>query len=141
MSKPVSFLALVLSLWLVVAPCRLLEAAAQEPPKGSVDQALACKSPVELVGASLQHVADSLADRHSINVVLDARALGEVGVPADAPITITLRNATLHTALELMLSQLDLTISVKGDVLLITTRPRHVPFRGKGKHGVEEEDR
>ena len=95
MSKPVPFLALVLSLWLAAAPCRVLEAAAEEPPKGSVGQALACKSPVELV----------------------------------------------RTSLQLMLSQLDLTISVKDDVLLITTRPRQVPFRGAEKHGSEEEDR
>jgi len=121
MSRPAPFLAVALLLAMAGASGRESSAAEQAPPKGLVNEALARRMWLEFVDAPLKDVADYLSSEHSINVVLDERALDDVGIDTAAPVTIALRKATLGTALRLMLSQLHLTFIVEDDVLLITT--------------------
>lgn len=121
MSQPAPLLAIALLLAIAGAPARESTAAAQDPPKASVNEALTRGMWLEFVDTPLKDVADYLISEHSINVVLDERALADVGIDATATVTIALRKATLGTALRLMLSQLDLTFIVEDDLLLITT--------------------
>ncbi len=62
-----------------------------------------------------------LADLHKIEIQLDQRALDEVGIPPDTPITMCLTGVSLESALNLILRQHDLTWIVWDEVLLITT--------------------
>jgi hypothetical protein len=54
--------------------------------------------------------------------VLDNRALSDEGLDADTPVTQTLKNIRLRSALRLLLEQLDLTYVVRDGYLLITTK-------------------
>jgi len=123
MSRPGLFLALVVCVVLAGSHSQLT-VAGEQPPPASVSEALAAPSRLEFVETSLGQIADFLANRHSINVVLDVRALRDIGLGAETPVTFALRNASLETALGLMLARCGLTFSVEENVLLITTPER-----------------
>ena len=76
---------------------------------------------LEFQDAPLSEVVDFLRTEYQIPIVLDNRALDDVGIPLDDPITINLRNIKLESALNLMLRQLDLTYIIRDEVLLITS--------------------
>jgi len=77
---------------------------------------------LDFVETPLAEVVMFLQDLHQIPVKLDATALENAGVADDTPITNTLREVSLHTALRQVLEPLDLTYLVAGEVLMITTR-------------------
>jgi len=104
-------------------------AAAAEPhtiraPRSSeaaIHRALRKPIAVEFNKTPLAEVADYFEGFLKVNVVLDRRALEDVGFGVDTPITFRLSSVTARTALELMLRELDLTWMAADDVLLITT--------------------
>ncbi|HVW36044.1 MAG TPA: hypothetical protein VHB99_02025, partial [Pirellulales bacterium] len=59
--------------------------------------------------------------KHDLQILLDSSALSDEGVGMDAPVTQTLKNIRLRSALRLILKQLDLTYVVGDAYLLITT--------------------
>jgi hypothetical protein len=90
-----------------------------------IDKAL--RSPLNATGLDysdtpLKEVADQLSTDYNIPVQLDKPALEEAGVGTDAPVTISLHNITLRSALRLMLKQAGLTYIIQDEVLLITTK-------------------
>jgi hypothetical protein len=76
---------------------------------------------LEFIERPLLDVAAEVQDMHGVQVHVDQRALDDVGIPSDTPITFALASIPLRSALELMLDQLDLTWAIRSDVLLITT--------------------
>ncbi|MHC4404138.1 MAG: hypothetical protein ACYTG0_31170, partial [Planctomycetota bacterium] len=64
------------------------------------------------IDTPLQDVADTLKDLHEIEIQLDERALQDVGIATDAPVTVDLKGISLRSALRLMLRQMDLTCVV-----------------------------
>lgn len=88
-----------------------------------IQEALASQitAPMEFVDAHLQEVVHLLQDEYSIPIELDLRALDDIGIGPEEPITINSRNVRLRSALRRLLDQLDLTYTVKDEVLLITT--------------------
>ncbi|MGA7702882.1 MAG: hypothetical protein WCB27_25085, partial [Thermoguttaceae bacterium] len=93
--------------------------------KGSAEKRIddALKSPTEVVfvEAPLTEVLDYLKDRHKIEIQIDTRALEDVGIGTDSPVTVDLKGISLRSALRLMLKKLNLTYLVDNEVLLITT--------------------
>ncbi|NQT12542.1 MAG: VWA domain-containing protein, partial [Planctomycetes bacterium] len=93
--------------------------------QGGAEQRIAAelKAPTELqfIETPLQDVMETLKDYHEIEIQIDQRALDDVGVPADTPITKDLKGISLRSALRLMLRELDLTYVIEDEVLLITT--------------------
>jgi hypothetical protein len=85
-----------------------------------IEAALVAKSVAEFADTPLADVVEFLKDRHNIPVLLDARALDDVGIGSDTPITIAARDLTLEKLLERMLGALDLTWVVRNEVLMIT---------------------
>jgi len=69
----------------------------------------------------LAEVVDYLKDFHKIEIQIHERALEDVGIGSDTPITRHLKGITLRSALRLMLKELDLTYIIRDEVLLITT--------------------
>jgi hypothetical protein len=69
----------------------------------------------------LEDAARYISDLHDIPVILDRRSLKELGITADSPITLSLKNVSLRSALRLMLRDLDLTYMVRDEVLQITS--------------------
>ena len=79
------------------------------PAGKRITQALSEATALEFIETPLQDVIDYLKDRHGIEIQLDCRALDDVGVPSDTPITKALRGVSLRSGLRLMLADLDLT--------------------------------
>ena len=86
-----------------------------------IEEALAAKTTLEFVEAPLQDVVDYLKSLHEIPIVLDRRALDDVGIGTDSPITVNLKDISLESVLKLTLRELDLTWTIRHEVLLITT--------------------
>lgn len=71
--------------------------------------------------APLSDVAEYMSDQHGVPVLIDVRALDDVGLGTDTPVTVSLSGISLRSALRLMLKELDLTYVAKDEVLMITT--------------------
>jgi hypothetical protein len=106
--------------------------AAEQPlPAGGnevlIEQALATPTQMEFTDQPLTDVLDYLADYHSqkvghpFQIKLDNKALTDAGIAKDTPVTTNLKGISLRSALNLMLRDLNLTWTIKDEVLLITT--------------------
>lgn len=69
----------------------------------------------------LGDVVAELKDRHKIEIQLDTAALDAAGVTSDTPVTIDVAGLPLGEALDLMLKQLELSFTIRDEVLLVTT--------------------
>ena len=58
----------------------------------------------------LKDVVEQLKSQHGIEIQLDTKALGELNITADLPITKTLGGISLRSALRLMLAEHDLEL-------------------------------
>ena len=72
----------------------------------------------------LPKVIEFIRDKHHMPVLLDAKAVADMGVKADEPITISVADIPLRSAIELALSDLGLTWMIGHDVLLITSQEK-----------------
>lgn len=76
---------------------------------------------LEFVDAPLAEVVDFLQSEYNIPIVIDSRALEDLGLSSDDPVTVSARNIKLESALNLLLRQLELTYLVRDEVLQITS--------------------
>lgn len=93
------------------------------PTEQKIAAALAKDTQLEFIETPLQDVIDFFKDFHQIEIQIDQRALDDVGIGTDTPITRNLKGISLRTALRLLLRDLDLTYTTVDGVLLITTPP------------------
>ncbi|MEZ6075139.1 MAG: hypothetical protein R3C56_05550 [Pirellulaceae bacterium] len=70
----------------------------------------------------LQQVMDGLADDCNIAALIDESGLQSVGIEIDQPITLALPPTPLYQVLDYILSPLELSYRVDGDVLLVSSR-------------------
>lgn len=89
--------------------------------KEAIQKALAEPVDLEFIETPLSDVVDFLQDRHRIMIQINKRALDDVGIGTDTPITKKLQGISLRSALRLILRELDLTYIIDNEVLLITT--------------------
>ncbi|MEZ6119038.1 MAG: sigma-70 family RNA polymerase sigma factor [Pirellulaceae bacterium] len=83
------------------------------------------------VDLTLAEVVAYLERLHEIEIFLDKRELEAIGVTSDTPVTCELDGIRLKSALQLMLSELDLGYEVRHDVLVITSKEKaRPPFSG-----------
>ena len=76
---------------------------------------------IDAVEEPLTDLAAALSETSSIPIVIDRRALEEIGLSAEEPVSISLKNITLRSALRLLLRDLDLTYMIGDEVMQITT--------------------
>ena len=86
-----------------------------------IEQALAGAASFEFVETPLVDVVRYIEQEHQIPTLIDKRALDDVGLGSDTPVTISVENISLRSALRLMLKELDLTYVLRDEVLKITT--------------------
>ncbi|MGV3485042.1 MAG: hypothetical protein ACO1RT_11550, partial [Planctomycetaceae bacterium] len=82
------------------------------------------ETPVDInyKGRPMAEVMQDLSAVTNIPIVLDARAMEEMRVSSDSPVTLELTNAiSLKSALNLILANYELTYVIKNDVLNITS--------------------
>jgi hypothetical protein len=86
-----------------------------------IEAALAGPTEVTFVEAPLTDVIDVLKAQHNIEIQIDTRALEDVGIGTDSPVTIDLKGISLRSVLNLILHKLNLTWIIADEVLIITT--------------------
>ena len=92
-----------------------------DPAGARIQDALNDDTRLEFIETPLEDVVAFLKDLHGIELQIDSRALEDVGIADDTPVTRDLKGITLRSALRLMLKELDLTYVLRDEVLLITT--------------------
>lgn len=83
--------------------------------------ALDSKTTQSFIETPLSEAIRAIGDAHEIPIVIDSRALEEIGLDADVGVNIDLKNISLRSFLRLMLRDLDMTYVVKDEVMQITT--------------------
>ena len=86
-----------------------------------IEQALNATAEVDFNETPLSEVVSYLRETYQIPIIIDKRALDDVGMGSDTPVTISLHGISLRSLLKLMLKELDLTYVVHDQVLKITT--------------------
>ena len=69
----------------------------------------------------LREAITFLQNYTGLNIVLDPKALSDEGITTASPVSLTVNNVQLKTALKLLLRPLGLTYRVEDEVLLITS--------------------
>ncbi len=87
----------------------------------AIRHALGDTTSLQFLEQPLADIVAFLEDRHKIEFQLDTTALDTAGVNKDTQATIDVEGIPLGSALKLMLEQLDLTYTIRDEVLLITT--------------------
>jgi hypothetical protein len=98
-----------------------MDLAQRGPAEKKITEALRSPTQLEFIETPLQDVVDFLKDFHGIEIQMDKKALDDVGIASDTPITRNLKGISLRSALRLLLRDLDLTYVIQDEVLLITT--------------------
>lgn len=99
--------------------------AKQHGPEGreeAIRRALAKPVTVPFTETPLSDVVEFLKEKTSIQIIIDQKALDDVGMTTDTPVTVNVVGVKLRSALDLMLRQSDLTWTIAHEVLLITTQ-------------------
>ena len=86
-----------------------------------IHSALNDKTTITFIETPLADALQVISQTHDIPILADRRALEEIGLSADEPVSMDLKNVSLRSALRLLLRDLDLTYQVKDEVLQITT--------------------
>ncbi len=87
-----------------------------------IDKALDKETTFQFLETPLSEMVDYVSRLHSIDVGLDRKALDNVGLGSDAPITASIRGISLRSALRLVLRDIELTFVIRDGTLLFTTR-------------------
>ena len=103
-----------------------VEPVAVESPRASaarkaIRAALDKSTDLVFIEQPLVEVLAFIGEEHGIQTFIDKRALDDLGLATDTPITIELSNISLRAGLEYMLHDLDLTFVVFRETLFITT--------------------
>lgn len=98
-----------------------MDLASRGPAERKILEQLDAPTTLEFIETPLQDVIEYLKDLHDIEIQIDTKALDDVGIGSDTPITRNLKGVSLRSALRLMLRELDLTYMIENEVLLITT--------------------
>jgi hypothetical protein len=90
--------------------------------EAAIHSALDKPTVIEFVETPLIDVATYLSDYHKIPIQLDKKSLQDAGVSEDLPMSCTLREISLRSALNLMLNEHDLAWIIDQEVLIVTSR-------------------
>ena len=90
-------------------------------PEQQIQKALADKGQLQCVDTPLEDAMRLLSQRMKVPVVLDRRALEEVGISAKVPVTINVKGISNRSILRLVTKPLDATFVVRDEVIQITT--------------------
>jgi hypothetical protein len=89
--------------------------------EAAIETALGKPAQLHFVDRPLNDVVEYLKEHYGIEIQLDKKALDDVGIGSDTPITKNVNGISLRSALQLMLRDLKLTWMIQDEVLLITT--------------------
>ena len=87
-----------------------------------IEKVLREPTTLELIDVSLSDAAEAIAKMHQIHVLIDSSALEEDGLDPAVPVDFNLPGVSLHSGLNHMLRPLQLTWTIRDEVLVITTQ-------------------
>lgn len=96
-----------------------------------IEQSLLQNSRFEFYDTPLADAMNQISEAHDVPILIDQRALEEIGLDQDVGINLELKDASLHSALRIMLRDLDLTYTIDDEHLQITTAEAD-----QGAHGL-----
>ena len=76
---------------------------------------------VDFVDTPLKDAVATLSERTDVPMIIDIRALEEIGLADDQPCGLRISNVRMRSLLRLLLHEMDLTYLIKDEVLHITT--------------------
>jgi hypothetical protein len=91
------------------------------PAEAKIQELLKETTTFDFTHVPLHEVADYLADRYGIAVLLDVKALQNAGIDLDTSVTSKLKGISFRSALRLTLRPMNLAYMMKDEVLMITT--------------------
>ena len=92
-----------------------------EDAAGKIAAALDSETTFDFIELPLNEVVDSIAQQHKCPILVDRRALEEIGLSSEEPVTLAFEKIKLANALSYLLRELDLTYTVIGESLVVTT--------------------
>ncbi|MCH7729214.1 MAG: sigma-70 family RNA polymerase sigma factor [Planctomycetes bacterium] len=93
----------------------------QTPVTEKISAALDEDTQMDFIDVPLSDVIEFLSDLHAISIIIDSRALDEVGLGIDTPVTRNLQGISLQAGLRLLLRDLELSFLIQDEVLMITS--------------------
>ena len=93
----------------------------ERPGDEKIKKALAAPTQCDFVETPLQDALDYFKRLHGIEIQIDKKALDDVGIGGDTPITKNIKGIPLRSALRLILKEHSLTSIIQDNALLITT--------------------
>jgi len=103
-----------------------------------VYKSLSDSTEVEFVDVPVAEALAFLADKHGSPIKLDGRALKELEITSDAPVSLSVKGITLRSALRLLLNDLNLEFIVQNEVILVTSPTRMSKFKEVRIYNVSE---
>ncbi|WP_153555130.1 hypothetical protein [Roseimaritima sediminicola] len=85
-------------------------------------QMLREKTTVEFFETPLEDAVQVLSEKHQLPILIDRRALEEIGLDKEVPVTLNVSNISLQSALRLLLNEADLVAVVRDEVVVVTTK-------------------
>jgi RNA polymerase sigma factor (sigma-70 family) len=86
-----------------------------------IESELAKSTSLSFLELPLEDVVKELQHAHNVPIVIDLRALEEIGHAPDLAVSYELANVSLESALNMILDEVDLTFTIDNEVLCITT--------------------
>ena len=86
-----------------------------------IEKELTSLTSFNFVELPLSDAVAQMSQRHGIAIMIDKRALDEIGMSPEDPVNLILHNVKLKSVLKLMLHDLDLTTTIQGETLVVTT--------------------
>jgi hypothetical protein len=99
----------------------LVRGASPSEAEQRIEEQLGAATDIEMTETPLSEFAAFLSQKHGIEVKLDHKALDDMGMGRDMPVTLNAKGIRLSSALDLALADLGLDWEVHSDVLRITT--------------------
>lgn len=89
--------------------------------EAAIRQALEATADLDFTKTPFDDLVGAIGEFTKIDIVLDKKALADMGMASDLPMTVSLRGISVRAALELILHNLNLTWVVRDEVILITS--------------------
>lgn len=93
----------------------------QNGVEAALRQKLSGKVSFQATDIPLEDVAKQLSTMCDVPIIVDRRALEEIGLTPDFPVSVSLSDVSLGSMLGIVLREVDLTYMIKDEVIQITT--------------------
>ena len=99
----------------------IAESSVSSTRREQIEKSLSLETEFDVTEVPLLEFAALIHTQHGVPVHIDVRALEEVGLGSEFPVTAKHKDISLRSALRLTLQQFDLSFYIRSELLIITT--------------------